>query len=54
LEGKLSDFRQKFLLSNVFRDQQYLESLVAEVEKNVEGKRVTFEGEDDGEESGYD
>ncbi|KAE8443420.1 hypothetical protein EG329_001901 [Mollisiaceae sp. DMI_Dod_QoI] len=31
----------------VGRDQQLLESLVAEVEKNVEGRRVTVEGEDD-------
>lgn len=29
------------------RDQVYLESLVAEVEKNVQGKRVMTEGEDD-------
>lgn len=29
------------------RDQAYLESLVAEVEENVLGKRVTAEGEDD-------
>lgn len=29
------------------RDQEYLESLVAEVEKNVDGRRVTVEGEDD-------
>jgi hypothetical protein len=29
----------------------YLESLVAEVEKNVEGRRVKYEGEDDGEEA---
>ncbi|KAL3420017.1 molybdenum cofactor synthesis domain-containing protein [Phlyctema vagabunda] len=31
----------------VGRDQAYLESLVAEVEKNVEGKRIQVEGEDD-------
>jgi len=31
----------------VGRDQELLESLVAEVEKNVEGKRVKVEGEDD-------
>lgn len=34
----------------VGRDQEFLESLVAEVEKNVDGHRVTVEGEDDGEE----
>ena len=33
------------------RDQVYLEGLVAEVEKNVEGKRVKVEGEDDEEEA---
>jgi hypothetical protein len=32
-----------FLIS----DQAFLESLVAEVEKNVEGRRVKVEGEDD-------
>ncbi|KAK0391229.1 hypothetical protein NLU13_0730 [Sarocladium strictum] len=31
----------------VGRNQDYLESLVAEVEKNVDGKRVMVEGEDD-------
>jgi hypothetical protein len=31
------------------RDQELLESLVAEVEKNVDGRRVTVEGEDDDE-----
>ncbi|TVY23477.1 Uncharacterized protein LHYA1_G007117 [Lachnellula hyalina] len=31
----------------VGRDQEFLESLVPEVEKNVEGKRVSVEGEDD-------
>ena len=29
------------------RDQEFLESLVAEVEKNVDGKRVQVEGEDE-------
>lgn len=29
------------------RDQAYLESLVPEVEKGVDGKRVMTEGEDD-------
>ena len=29
------------------RDQAYLESLVPEVEKNVDGRRVMVEGEDD-------
>jgi len=32
------------------RDQELLESLVAEVEQNVDGRRVTVEGEDDIEE----
>ncbi|KAI9641752.1 hypothetical protein NHQ30_009608 [Ciborinia camelliae] len=31
----------------VGRDQEYLESLIAEVEKNVDGRRVSVEGEDD-------
>ncbi|KAF7915090.1 hypothetical protein EAE99_010286 [Botrytis elliptica] len=31
----------------VGRDQEYLESLIAEVEKNVNGHRVLIEGEDD-------
>jgi len=29
------------------RDREFLESLVAEVEKNVDGQRVAVEGEDD-------
>jgi hypothetical protein len=29
------------------RDQTYLETLIPEVEKNVEGRRVMVEGEDD-------
>lgn len=29
------------------RDEELLESLVAEVEKNVDGHRITVEGEDD-------
>lgn len=29
------------------RDQEFLESLVAEVEKNVDGRKVLIEGEDD-------
>lgn len=33
------------LMSN--RDEALLESLVAEVEKNVNGHRITVEGEDD-------
>lgn len=33
----------------VSRDQSYLESLVPEVESNVQGRRVLVEGEDDGE-----
>jgi len=35
------------LTRNCDRDQEFLESLVAEVEKNVDGRRVTKEGEDD-------
>lgn len=31
----------------VGRDAEFLESLVAEVEKNVDGRRVQKEGEDD-------
>lgn len=31
----------------VGRDLEFLESLVAEVERNVDGKRVQTEGEDD-------
>ncbi|PQE10156.1 molybdenum cofactor synthesis domain-containing protein [Rutstroemia sp. NJR-2017a WRK4] len=31
----------------VGRDQEFLESLVAEVEENVQGRRVSVEGEDD-------
>ena len=31
----------------IFRDESYLESLVAEVEENVKGKRVRSEDEDD-------
>lgn len=31
----------------VGKDQEFLESLVAEVEKNIDGKRVMAEGEDD-------
>ncbi|KAH9211314.1 MoaB/Mog domain-containing protein, partial [Leptodontidium sp. 2 PMI_412] len=33
----------------VGKDREFLESLVAEVEKNVDGKRIQVEGEDDGE-----
>lgn len=29
------------------RDKEFLESIVAEVEENVKGKRVRVEGEDD-------
>lgn len=29
------------------RDQEYIESIVAEVEAGVQGKRVSVEGEDD-------
>jgi hypothetical protein len=35
------------LLTIHSRDQGFLESLVAEVEKNVDGRRVAVEGEDD-------
>ena len=31
----------------VGRDKEYMESLIPEVEKGVEGKRVMIEGEDD-------
>ena len=34
-------------LNIMTRDREFLESLVAEVEKNVDGKRVQVEGEDD-------
>jgi len=34
----------------VGRDHEYLESLVAEVEKNVDGRRISLEGEDSGDE----
>lgn len=30
-----------------FRDLELMESLVAEVEKNVDGQRISVEGEDD-------
>jgi len=33
--------------ANRSRDREYMESLVADVEKNVQGKRVLVEGEDD-------
>ncbi|GJN69526.1 molybdenum cofactor synthesis domain-containing protein [Purpureocillium lilacinum] len=39
--------RSRNTVTLVGRDQAYLESLVAEVEENVLGKRVTAEGEDD-------
>ena len=35
------------LLTLMNRDQTYLETLIPEVEKNVEGRRVMVEGEDD-------
>ncbi|KFA61926.1 hypothetical protein S40285_02832 [Stachybotrys chlorohalonatus IBT 40285] len=38
----------------VGRDQAYLESLVPEVEQNVQGRRVLIEGEDDGSEKEED
>ncbi|KAK5014308.1 hypothetical protein LTR16_001664, partial [Cryomyces antarcticus] len=37
----------------VGRDKEYMDSLVAEVEKGVEGRRVATEGEDD-EDAGSD
>lgn len=37
----------RLILTIDIRDQAYLESLVAEVEQNVNGKRVMVEGEDD-------
>lgn len=36
-----------FFLSFRYRDQAYIESIVAEVVQGVEGKRVNAEGEDD-------
>ena len=33
--------------SNMLRDGEYMESLVSEVVKNVNGRRITVEGEDD-------
>ena len=33
--------------THIHRDQAYLETLVAEVVENVQGHRVTVEGEDD-------
>ncbi|KAL1655866.1 hypothetical protein SLS61_001428 [Didymella pomorum] len=38
----------------VGRDREFMESLVPEVEKNVNGKRVDVEGQDDGETSDKD
>ena len=38
----------------VGRDREYMESLVGEVEKAVQGRRVSVEGEDDGETSDKD
>jgi hypothetical protein len=35
------------IADRMHRDQAYLESLVPEVEKNVDGRRVMVEGEDD-------
>ncbi|KAH6659126.1 molybdenum cofactor synthesis domain-containing protein [Truncatella angustata] len=39
--------KQNNSITLVGRDKDYLESLVAEVEQNVQGKRVLAEGEDD-------
>ncbi|KAK6212481.1 hypothetical protein LQW54_005255 [Pestalotiopsis sp. IQ-011] len=39
--------KQNNSVTLVGRDKEYLESLVDEVEKNVQGKRVLVEGEDD-------
>ncbi|PMD62429.1 Molybdopterin binding protein [Hyaloscypha bicolor E] len=43
--------KERNTVTLVGRDQDFLESLVAEVEKNVDGRRVTVEGEDDVEET---
>jgi len=39
--------KERNTVTLVGRDQELMESLVAEVEKNVDGKRVSVEGEDD-------
>ncbi|KAK6082619.1 molybdenum cofactor synthesis domain-containing protein [Seiridium cupressi] len=39
--------KQNNSVTLVGRDREYLESLVAEVEQNIQGKRVFVEGEDD-------
>lgn len=39
--------KQNNSVTLVGRDKEYLESLVDEVEKNIQGKRVLVEGEDD-------
>lgn len=41
--------KERNTVTLVGRDQAFLESLVEEVEKNVDGRRVSVEGEDDGE-----
>jgi hypothetical protein len=43
--------KQNNSVTLVGKDKDFLESLVAEVEKNVQGKRVLVEGEDDQPES---
>lgn len=45
--GSYPRWGQNGTVTLVGRDQAYLESLVAEVEAGVDGKRVAMEGEDD-------
>ncbi|KAM0284704.1 hypothetical protein ACHAQH_001859 [Verticillium albo-atrum] len=45
--GSYPRWEQNGTVTLVGRDQAYIESLVAEVEEGVQGKRVTLEGEDD-------
>ncbi|KAE9371626.1 Molybdopterin binding protein [Stipitochalara longipes BDJ] len=46
--------KKRNTITLVGRDQEFLESLVAEVEKNVDGRRVAVEGEDDEETTAND
>jgi hypothetical protein len=39
--------KQNNSVTLVGKDKEYLESLVPEVEQNIQGKRITVEGEDD-------
>jgi hypothetical protein len=47
LEGKKPGLFNHHRANMPHRDEAYLESLVPEVLENVEGRRVTTEGEDD-------